>query len=350
MPNSALRSKLKLRHIEAQSSLRQKHPHAQKFFEESGIDLGKIRQHSTKLLTAGAISGALLAQVSHYDTSNLNHPNNYEFPKTAMTSSPADDVVVKPVEPATVELENLKTNEKLALPKPIASVLTDSGKVSVESPRQFMLQELQKVLPSLSNRFSPPFLSREDEKIAETIVSRATKIPARTSLEGEHLNTTYGYIGAEQHLARYPGDKISNHDIQEAGIAPGLGGFGYFNDTGALTQDAIIREKYYVVAPLMYLPDWGKRTKYLANWYKWRKIVVINLDNGNAVVGDMGDAGPAAWTGKQFGGSPEVMDALGGPKYKKGKVLFLFVDDPQNKIPLGPVKYDNIQKSVLQSI
>ncbi len=64
--------------------------------------------------------------------------------------------------------------------------------------------------------------------------------------------------------------------------------------------------------------------------------------NGNAVVADIADAGPAAFTGKQFGGSPEVMNYLGGPRYKKGPVVIFFVDDPNNKVPLGPVEYNRI--------
>jgi len=41
--------------------------------------------------------------------------------------------------------------------------------------------------------------------------------------------------------------------------------------------------------------------------------------NGNAVVADIADSGPAAFTGKQFGGSPAVMNYLGGSRYKKGR-------------------------------
>jgi hypothetical protein len=37
------------------------------------------------------------------------------------------------------------------------------------------------------------------------------------------------------------------------------------------------------------------------------------------------------------------MNSLGGAKYTKGKVLVFFVDDPENKIPLGPVDYNNVK-------
>ncbi|OGY09041.1 MAG: hypothetical protein A2782_00955 [Candidatus Blackburnbacteria bacterium RIFCSPHIGHO2_01_FULL_43_15b] len=318
-----IRSKLKLRHLAAKSSFAQKHPHAKSFFDNSGIDLGKIRQHSTKLLTAGAISGALLLPaVSHFTP----------LPPTS----------------TTIHREPKNTNN-LMVPLSISGVVTSTGPISSFLPRQFLVGRLAQVLPPIVDRFSP-HISYEAEKIAAQIVSRATGIPAKASLEGERLNTTYGYIGIEQHLARYPGDSIAKHGLPKEGMAPGLGGFGYFNMASVLTQDAITREKYYVVSQLMYLPDWGKRTRYLANWYKWRKMIVVNPDNGNAVVGDLGDAGPAAWTGKQFGGSPEVMDALGGHRYTKGRVLFFFVDDAENKIPLGPVKYDEISSNIMQAI
>ncbi|MBI4028775.1 MAG: hypothetical protein HY376_00180 [Candidatus Blackburnbacteria bacterium] len=340
-----IRSKLKLRHLAAKSSFVKKHPHAKSFFDESGIDLGKIRQHSTKLLTAGAISGALLLPGAvPTDRQQLNHNDTrpvFNVSKSSFT--------LPPPPPATIHLESQNDSGKLSIPRPVADVLLKSGSISSLTPRQYLVTQLAQVLPQITNRYSPHILP-DEEKVAAQIVSRATGIPAKGSLEGEHLNITYGYIGIEQHLARYPGDTIANHDLQKEGMAPGLGGFGYFNTASVLTQDAAVREKYYVVAQLMYLPDWGKRTRYLANWYKWRKMIVVNPENGNAVVGDLGDAGPAAWTGKQFGGSPEVMDALGGSRYTKGRVLFFFVDDPENKIPLGPVKYDEISSNIIQQI
>jgi hypothetical protein len=36
------------------------------------------------------------------------------------------------------------------------------------------------------------------------------------------------------------------------------------------------------------------------------------------------------------------MNYLGGPRYKKGPVTVFFVDDPENKVPLGPVEYNKV--------
>lgn len=307
-----LREKLKLRHLASKQQFAKNHPHAASFFKDHGLDLGQIRRHSAKLLTAGALGGSLL----------LSPPQAH-----------AQD------------------QQNLVLPAPIADVLTQAGKVLPQPPQDWLVDELKKILPPITNRFALPFLDQDEEKVIGRIIERATGIPARASLEGEHLNTVYGYTGYEQHLMRFAGDTISKHDeFREAGMAPGLGGFGYFTEGGKLTPDSILREKYYVVAQLMYLPDWEKRLKYLVPWYKWRKMIMVNVENGNAVVGVMGDAGPAAWTGKHFGASPEAMNALGGPKFRKGRVLFYFVDDPENKIPLGPVDYSKIETPVVKGV
>ena len=228
----------------------------------------------------------------------------------------------------------------LAMPMPeLASIQTRVSKpVSPEiSGRQKILGNLQELIPH-----QPAKLSGGEASAIENLISENIKIPVKVSLEGQQLNHTVGYIGFEQHLYRYPGDSLSLHDeIREAGIAPGLGGFGYFvHDSKDFSTKAYLQEKYYCVVQTLYLPNWDKDFKSLVEFYKFRKMLVINPINGNAVVCDIGDAGPADWTGKQFGASPETMQALDlnkGPR--KGLVAMLFVDDPENKIPLGPVNY-----------
>lgn len=301
------RERLKLRHLETKSVFEKNHPHAKSFFDSRGLDLGKIRRYSAKLLASGAIGGALLLSP----------------PKTE-AGAPAP------------------------LPEPIVKAISAVGagnEEKIDNPQTWLVEKLTQILPPITDRWALPFMSLDEEKIIGKLVERATGIPARASLEGEHLNTVYGYTGAEQHLFRFPGDTIEKHDeFREVGIAPGLGGYGYFTEDGKLTSEGIMREKYYVAVQTLYLPDWEKRLRYLVNWYKWRKIIMVNVENGNAAVAVVGDAGPASWTGKHFGGSPEVMNALGGPKYKKGRALLYFVDDPENKIPLGPIDYAKLSK------
>ncbi len=295
-----LRNKLKLKNLEVRQSFSEKFPEVNKFLTEKGIDLGKIREHSAKIIGAGALTGTLL----------FAPPGN-----------------VKSLPPLS---------EIIASIKGLTEDTTDN------LPQKFLIDVLKGILPERARS-----LTADEEKKLEQVFEKVVGVRAKANLEGEHLNTTYGYIGAEQHLARYPGDNIYNHPkipSGDEGMAPGLGAWGYFSQSREnLTKSLEDTEKWYAVVQTLYLPDWNKRAKYLREWYKYRKVLIVNTDNGNAVVAGVADSGPAAWTGKHFGGSPEVMEYLGGPRYKKGPVLIFFVDDPENKVPLGPVDYNEIK-------
>ncbi len=294
------RDLLKLKSIEARVNFQKKYPVAHKFLNDRGLDLSKIRLHSAKLLSTGALTGTLLLA-----------------PPTGIGQLPAPSEIAK-------NIDNFGKRE------------------GEELPQKELIDSLKSMLPT---EVRP--LLREEEKRLEQVIKDITNIPAKASLEGEHLNTTYGYIGAEQHLKRYPGDILENHGpYYKEGIAPGLGAWGYFSKSKSeLTPDLVETEKWYAVVQTLYLPDWSSRQPYLRNWYKYRKVLILNTKNGNAVVAAIADAGPAAFTGKHFGGSPEVMEYLGGSRYKKGSVILFFVDDPENNIPLGPVQYNDLNVS-----
>lgn len=301
-----LRSRLKLKHLQTSERLRISHPHVEKILREKGLDVGKVRQHSAKIIGAGALAGTLLL-------------------------APAD-LKLLPSSSDIVNRLDFAKNDK------------DDG------TNKLLADTFNSTLPQ-----RPRPLSREEEKFLEGVVRGASGIPVKASLEGEHLNTTYGVIGIEQHLRRFPGDTLKlhgEHSVLREGLAPGLGAWGYFASTkDELTPSLAETEKWYAVVQTMYLPDWNIRQPYLREWYKYRKVFIVNKDNGNSVVASIADSGPAAWTGKHYGGSPEVMQALGGVKYKKGNVLLFFVDDPENKIPLGPVIYNaNLRMNTNQLI
>ena len=307
LTSDQLRRKLKLKHIETKKKLLTTYPKAKDFFKDKNIDPGKIRERSAKVIGVGAIAGALI----------LNPPMD-----------------TKALPPPTELLEKFNVKD-------------DQG---IINPYESLVQAIKSVVPA-----TPRPLSRTEEKYLEQVFQNIVGISTKATLEGEHLNTTYGYIGAEQHLRRYPGDVLIDHapesdelggewyeseDILRSGIAPGKGAWGYFaKSKDQMTPELEETEKWYVVAQTLYLPDWNTRTRYLREWYKYRKVLIVNIDNGKVVVASIADAGPAAWTGKHFGGSPEVMNYLGGPRYKKGATVLFFVDDAENKVPLGPVGY-----------
>ncbi len=207
----------------------------------------------------------------------------------------------------------------------------------------FVVSDVKKYLPDEVGEILP----QQEEKISE-ILSGYYGFSVKPEINGFRLNRTYGYIGLEQHLKRYPGDNVDEHfqtdfeanQYRSSGLAPGLGGFGYFaHSKKELTQKDIDREKYYIAVQSFLAPGFSEKTREYINFFKYRKMLVVNPNNGRAVVVVIGDAGPAVWTGKQLGGSPEVMGHLERVDGRaRGAVLYFFIDDPEDKIPLGPIE------------
>ncbi len=190
-------------------------------------------------------------------------------------------------------------------------------------------------------------LNKIEEQNIEQVLTKNLEVPVKAEIDGKRLNRSYGMIGGEQHLYRYPGDNVYAHAKTASdwamyggsGIAPGLGAWGYFAPSkeqfDLVAED---RERWYIAVPTFLSPGFSERVAEYRDFYKFRKMVLVNPQTGQTVITDIGDAGPAEWTGKHLGGSPEVMQELGlagGPR--KGAVLYFFVDDRENKLPLGPV-------------
>jgi hypothetical protein len=291
-----LYSKIKLRHSASEQEFLKTHPQAYNFFKLKQLLPGKIREHATNLLASGAIAGSLLVNSPQAQVP-INQSNNVAV---FLSESSIDN--------------SLANNLSAILPQKIAPLSSD--------------QELK----------------------ISGIIKKVLGINAYSELEGNKLNHSYGLIGAEQHLPRFPGDSVEQHDeYQRSGITPGLGAWGYFaNSKSNLTYDLIEKEKYYVAVQTLYLQDWNTNFEYLRDWYKHRKVIVINPVNGKAVVAVIADAGPAEWTGKHFGGSPEVMAQLKlNVGMQKGPVVLYFVDDPEDKVSLGPINYNVIKSPLL---
>lgn len=191
-------------------------------------------------------------------------------------------------------------------------------------------------------------LEKDQEKDITQLLSQQFGFSVTAQLDSISLNRNYGLIGGEQHLYRYPGDNLYAHadtsldwaKYGDAGIAPGLGAWGYFAPSKEqFSEIDKQREKYYLAIQTFLAPGFAENVAKYRDFFKFRKMLVVNPKTGQAVVAVIGDAGPAEFTGKHLGGSPEVMDELGlatGPR--KGAVLYFFIDDPKDQIPLGPVK------------
>ena len=214
-----------------------------------------------------------------------------------------------------------------------------------ESPMQQkgrMIHELSQVLPDVVQP-----LTTEQETGVSTVLAKYFNMKVSPSLDGIRLNRCYGLIGAEQHLMRYPGDTMASHfsnpgdsdKYYSSGMAPGRGAWGYFAHSQAgMSEQDVQREKYYIAVPTFLSPTWHDNVNKHYSFFKYRKMLVVNPENGKAIVADIGDAGPAQSTGKHLGGSPEVMKHLERVDGRaKGPVTYLFIDDPSDSIPLGPI-------------
>lgn len=208
--------------------------------------------------------------------------------------------------------------------------------------KTFFQSDLYHLLPSTVQALTP-----EQEFAIGNLLSKNFHMKVSAELNGIRLNQSYGYIGQEQHLARFPGDTIDTHfdTTQDAnlyadkGMAPGLGAYGYFAwSEEKMTPQDNLREKWYIAVPTFLSPGYNDHVAIYNRFFKFRKMLVVNPNNGKALVADIGDSGPSEWTGKQLGGSPEVMHYL--ERYdgaQKGGVLYYFIDDPTDSIPLGPI-------------
>lgn len=205
-----------------------------------------------------------------------------------------------------------------------------------------LLKDLKTVVPTDLRPLNP-----DEETTISAKLSAYFNMDIKPEINGLRLNRSYGVIGAEQHLTRFPGDNMNTHFTSQteadmfysSGMAPGRGAWGYFVPVRQnLTQKDIEREKWYIAVQTFAVPDYNQRVREYRDFFKYRKMLVVNPLTGQAVVTDIADAGPAVWTGKHLGGSPEVMHFLGlsmGPR--KGPVLYFFINDPDDKISLGPV-------------
>jgi hypothetical protein len=206
-----------------------------------------------------------------------------------------------------------------------------------QEERATIIEKLQEVV-----KRPPGHMERQEELYLEQQLTDILGFEVAAELEGNRLNHTIGIMGGEQHLKRYPGDTLDQHDAyQESGIAPNRGAFGWFTEQGVMTDKARMREKYYFAVQTMYLPNWASEHSRLKPWYAFRKMIAINPAEKVAVVGVVGDAGPALWVKKQFGGSPEIIrEGKIWSKASRGRVLLFFVNDPEDKIPLGPMSLE----------
>ncbi len=307
---------------------------------------------SNKILKVSSLGGIVLAFSAIMFGSTDREDNNVYRPSIVITPSISDldkpNVEVRKM--PTLDPRNLLGPDSLLSRPPTespaeipAATPTETTSLELKLDRiSSLISDLSIILP----RAVEPLTPAEEQNITD-ILSRYFNLKITAELDGKRLDRNYGIIGKEQHLPRYPGDSIDTHfdneedvrQFMQVDMSSNLGAWGYFAPSRAqMTKQDSEREKYYIAVQTFLSPGFNEHVAEYYNFFKYRKILVVNPQNGKAVVAVIGDSGPATWTGKQIGGSPEVMsylERLDGAE--RGPVLYFFVDDPQDKVPLGPI-------------
>src|SRR3990167_10746418 len=158
-----LKNQLGAYQAQAKQNLQDKYPRAQQWLATRQLDIGKIRQHSQRLLTGATLSSVLL----------LAQPEN----------PPA---LNPPTEQHRLARATLTTSSQLK-----------SG----------LARALAPLLPARIGHPNP-----ENEAKISQVIEDNLGIKAAIGLEGQRLNHSLGFIGYEQHLQRFPGDSLRLHD------------------------------------------------------------------------------------------------------------------------------------------
>ena len=238
------------------------------------------------------------------------------------------------------------TSQTVASVLPVNAAVVQQLEQEIPSGRQSAYLEMSEeehleVLAKMRLMVQQPVghLPAQEELYLEQQLTDMLGFEICAELEEQRLNHMIGVMSALPHLRRFPTDKLEQHEqYREAGLSPCRSAFGWFTKMGQLTNEVKQAEAYYVAVQAQFTPGWHEQFAQRKNWYKFRKMLVINPVESVAVVATIGDLGPAQWMQYQFGGSPEIIrDAKVWSLNTSGKVLMFFVNDPQNHIPLGVV-------------
>ena len=235
--------------------------------------------------------------------------------------------------------ETYSTTEQVILDAVADRSRTDAVLATSISEEEFhsIIAKMNRVLD-----LPPGKLEAQSALYLEQQLSDILGFEVTTQLENQELLYTSGTVAAEPHLRRTTTDTLQDHThIHAAGLSKHRSFFGWFSGLPTLTDQAIMREQYYISVPLYSWPDWTENQHHLRKWYAFRKVVVCNPAEHRAVVAVVGNASATMQNRYQFGASSEVIrqGRLWSSK-ARGRVIVFFVDDPQDLVPLGPIQLD----------
>lgn len=304
------------------------HRHAKRLLRKHRMVLHKVRHHAVRSAIVAGVSMSVLAAPVLASAPNPSLPSPSNSDRELQQQMITDHV-------QAVGTSAVFPNGAFG---PAREQASHKGELA---------QKMRNIAPSYTS-----VLTGQQEEQFTQVIQQYFGFTAKAELEGMRLNATQGIIAGEQHLPLYPGDSLANHGTDPTasltGMVPGLPSWGYFApDKASVTQKMIEQEEYYIAAQTWLSPGWTAQNN---AWYKYRKMVMLAPDYENnrvsAVVVDIGDAGPSPFVysnvegerlNRTFGGSNEVLMGLNLGLKRVGHVYAFFIDDPQDKVPLGPL-------------
>jgi len=165
------------------------------------------------------------------------------------------------------------------------------------------------------------------------------QIGGSKTVDGIPLPANSGKVGREQHLcltmsqeppathyavSGTPAGAQNGMAWQESG-GPGYGAWG--------KAPPVDDERYYICMRWNYTDLHGQPVLASKDWYYRKRVLVINPANGRKVVASIVEYGPAPWTGRVSGLSPEAMLALGAET--DNNLIYYWALD--QSLPPGPI-------------
>ncbi len=196
-----------------------------------------------------------------------------------------------------------------------------------------VIEKLTEIMHTNATQVSPEELLYIEQQLSDLLGFSVT-----TELDGYRLQSNSGTIGAGQHLKRHPNDHLDQHSaVKEAGLSPYRSAYGWLSSQSPVDELTELREQFWVGVPVSASTNTFQDIQGTIQWFKYRKVLVINPSSQSFVVACIADR-LVDTPSRQFLGSPELIRSLNcwNPG-SFGKVLIFFVEDESNQIPLGPV-------------
>ncbi len=303
-------------------SFHKSHRHARRLMQRHQVVLHKVRDHSLRTAAVASLSTGLLATPAL-----LAH--------TAQVQAQGEQPDIQ---------KTLDANSSFAQPV-VTDFPTFGTSLNTESKRTVFADRINKVAPEGTSN-----LTTDQSAAVSQVIKETFNILATDQLEGVKLKDSRGIMAGEQHLPLYPGDKVTNFyrnritgeiadpTASQTGMVPGKPSYmSGARSASEVTKQDVDREQWYVAVQTFLVQGFQQNPNKFYNFFKFRKMLAINQKTGQAIVVDISDAGPSQFTGRIFGGNNPVLIGLGLGEVRTGNILMLFVDDPNDTIPLGPL-------------